>query len=66
MLSFAPAGMGLYVDSSDYIRDLIRRDALRQQDPKEAFYELLAMGAMADESAFRQTILEDIKKLAKE
>ncbi len=58
---------GLYVDSSDYIRDLIRRDAIRhQQDPKEAFYELLALGAAADESAFRQISLEDIKVLAKE
>ena len=63
-VEFRTGQHGMYVDSSDYIRDLIRRDAVRQQDPKEAFYELLAMGATAEESAFRQISLEDIKNLA--
>jgi len=57
---------GLYADSSDYIRDLIRKDAEATQDPNEPLYEFLAMGVMADESEFSPTSLDEIKRIAKE
>ncbi len=56
----------LYADSSDYIRDLIRKDAESMQDPNHKLYEFLALGLMADESEFTPTSLEEIKNIAKE
>ncbi len=57
---------GLYADSSDYIRDLIRKDAEVTQDQNQALYEFLAKGALADEAEFSPTSLEEIKQIAKE
>lgn len=65
-VKFRTEEQGLYADSSDYIRDLIRKDVESMKDPNQLLYEYLAMGATADESEFSPTSLEEIKMIAKE
>ena len=54
---------GLYANASDYLRDLVRRDAQAEpglQQHLDAVWEILMPGAMAAESEITPYTLEEI------
>ncbi len=59
-------GAGVYDSTSEYIRDLIRRDYERSEEQKWQKLEgLLAPGLAADESAFETVSAAQVIKAAK-
>ena len=54
---------GFYADSSDYIRDLIRKDALRKEP---TFFEYLVGAANAPDSDFEELSADDIIAYSKQ